>query len=197
MGLNSNRSDEMKLSTLIALIVLFFATSSCALLGLEEEDITSTANIGSISDLQGTWVIDCEAPSEGAQYEKSSIQFSETGFVTESTYYQDSSCSSNLYKNTLTYTSLTVGESWDNLGYKFTGSFQSYTKTPMNDTWTSYYNSSSGLGCGLTNWQTNVPQEITGTSCTTIEKNNVITNWYKLTGSSLVLANDGKTYTKQ
>lgn len=187
----------MKLSTLIALVVLFFATSSCALLGLEEEGVTSTANIGSVSELQGTWVTDCEAPSEGTQYGKSSIQFSESGFVTESTYYQDSSCNSPLYTNTLTYTSLTVGESWDNLGYKFTGSVQSYTKTPNNDTWTSYYNSSSGFGCGLMNWQTNVSQEITGTSCTNIEKKDLITNWYKITENSLVLANDGKTYSKQ
>jgi hypothetical protein len=195
--LNSNRSDEMNLSTLIALVVLFFATSSCALLGLEEEGVTSTANIGSVSELQGTWVTDCEAPSEGTQYGKSSIQFSESGFVTESTYYQDNSCNSPLYTDTLTYTSLTVGESWDNLGYKFTGSVQSYTKTPKNDTWTSYYNSSSGFGCGLMNWQTNVPQEITGTSCTNIEKKDLITNWYEITGNRLVLANDGKTYSKQ
>jgi len=188
----------MRLFTLIALITSLFASSSCALLGLEEdEDTTSTANTGSISDLQGTWIIDCEEPSEGSQYAKHSIQFSETGYVTESIYHSDSSCTLPLYAGSITYTNLTVGIWWDNLGYEFKGSVQSYNQTPKNDTWTSYYNNYASFGCGLTNWQTDVPQDIIGLSCTNIERNRVITNWYKITGNNLVLGNDGRTYTKQ
>ena len=51
----------MKSLTLIAVLILLFATSNCALIGLEEEEEeTETAETGSIDDLQGTWAVSCD-----------------------------------------------------------------------------------------------------------------------------------------
>ena len=184
--------------SLLILIILLFVISSCAVKQQEqEEDTTSTTKIDSLSDLEGTWVTDCELQGEWGFYAKRSIQFSETGFVAESSFYEDSSClgiehASNapLYSSKLIFTNLTVEESWDNLGLKFTGSVQSYTRTSTFYDWTFNFNSNLDTGCGITDWQTNVPREILGTSCTNIEKGDVLTNWYKVTENYLVLGNE-------
>ncbi len=65
----------MKSLTLIAVLILLFATSNCALIGLEEEEEeTETAETGSIDDLQGTWAKSCtDSSTESAVFSSTNL----------------------------------------------------------------------------------------------------------------------------
>ena len=82
----------MKSLTLIAVLILLFATSNCALIGLEEEeeDTTDTAT-AAIPEMEGTWKKSCYL-NDDSSYSEDSLTHSGSEILLENKFFLDSSC---------------------------------------------------------------------------------------------------------
>ena len=177
----------MKSLTLIAVLILLFATSNCALIGLEEEEEeTETAETGSIDDLQGTWTMSC---TEGTT---ESLVISGTNYTYTITTYWDENCINANFTTSDSLINLSPGVK-TNLadgteGYFLSGTYQSITVTPLDDFTAWALNNDSF--CEINSWQTNVAYEISNKTCTDVvlpKLGTTMVGKYSITGNKLHL----------
>jgi len=160
----------MKLFTMIALLLLIFATSNCALIGLEEEEEetetaeTETAETGSIDDLQGTW--EATACPDGASILLviSGKNLTYTGTLYGGPGSNDTTCNTPAYSYSYSLTDLVRGEKAfltdGTEGYSLSSNLQYYRMTPHIDDITDILNSTNT--CGIDSWKTNETSDCTG-----------------------------------
>jgi len=153
-----------------AISVLALATMTspgCALLGLEEEEETTTVATGSLSELEGTWNSSCILASDGSTYDKHTVSLSGTNLTSTTTSYQDSSCSTSRFSTEYAYTNVAAGTAINlsngNSGWGISGTVQSVNLTPLSSTITNSLNSASN--CGLSTWQLNTAYNAQGLDC--------------------------------
>jgi len=189
----------MKLFTMIALLLLIFATSGCALIGLEEEEETETAETGSMDDLQGTWAISCTDRTTQL------ASFSGTNLTSTATLYWDDTCVNASYILSQSVNNLSPGAKTTladgTEGYSLSGTYQSLTITPLDDLTTSALNF-AGL-CEINSWQTNVASDISNKTCGDSLMPKLGTTYsvkYRISGNKSVVDDGGQqvfVYTKQ
>jgi len=153
-----------------AISVLALATMTspgCALLGLEEEEETTTVATGSLSELEGTWNSSCILASDGSTYDKHTLSLSGTNLTSTTTSYQDSSCSTSRFSTEYAYTNVAAGTAINlsngNPGWGISGTVQSLNVTPLSSDMTNTMNSISF--CGLSTWQLNTASNAQGLDC--------------------------------
>jgi len=189
----------MKLFTMIALLLLIFATSGCALIGLEEEeeDTTDTAT-AAIPEMEGTWKKSCYL-NDDSGYSEDSLTHSGSEILLENKMFLDSSCGDVALTMRFTLNEISKGSattlSDGSSGYLYNFKIKSATLESLLNLMTDSLN--SGGVCGKTNWQTNVAQDIAGTDCFTGNVGDAGVEKYGISGNSLNLELFGQTYTKQ
>ena len=192
----------------IIILILIFTTISCSV--TDESDTTTSIEI------EGTWKTPCY--KTGNYYATDTITVVGTTSYQTYNYFSDSSCSSNSYKVTYTYSDFTEGAdmvfssygSSGGSGKQFTMTHDSVTETPQTSDEVSWYNNNSY--CGETDWALNIANDTTGLTCggsTRWTANTTIYGLYLLDGDSLfssvssstypssVSTGDNDTYTKQ
>ena len=155
---------------------------------------------------------------DGNYYVTDTITVSGTTAVQTYNYFSDSSCSSESYTVTYTYSDFTEGADMvfssygasGGSGKQFTMTHDSVTETPQTSGEVSWYNNNSY--CGETDWALNIANDTTGLTCggsTRWTVNTTIYGLYLLDGNSLfssissstypssVSTGDNDTYTKQ
>ena len=190
-------------STICVLALVALISPGCALLGLEEEEETTTVATGSLSDIEGTWVSSCYA--NGSYYKKSTVVILGTDFTESTTDYPDSSCADSNKRYTLIHTqnNLSAGNqttlSDGSVGYFMTSTAVSSTWTPQDNSLLSAFN--AGV-CGITSWQLNQAMDVTGLDCGSngsfLSQGDANSGTYSVSGNSLKFGNlINVTFTKQ
>ena len=154
------------ITSTIALLALALLTApGCALIGLEEEEETTTVATGSLSELEGTWNSNCI--SDGSNYDKHTLSLSGTNLTVTQTSYEDSSCSTGRISFEYNYTNVAAGTAINlsngNSGWGISGTVQSLNVTPLSSDMTNTMNSISF--CGLSTWQLNTASNAQGLDC--------------------------------
>ena len=188
-------------STICLLALTIITSPGCALLGLEEEEETTTVATGSLSDVAGTWASSCA--QSGSSYETRTVIFSGTDFTYQSRSFTDSSCADPRYLVQRTYNNMSAGAqtTLDNgtSGYGLSGTVNAVSWTIQSSSLVTTFNSGSGT-CGKTDWTLNVAGDITGVAnCGGSDQPTQGTAYgdkYKVSGTSLTLNNLG-SFTKQ
>ena len=186
----------------IALVVPSLMISSCALLGLEEEEEkTETASASSdssddsgddsgasIPELEGTWVKDCYVDDYGDSKIKAWVHTSSKLTVVDEAY-SDSGC--------LTQTMITEFSTIDIEKVSDTrleGKYDDIKYTLTSSSTVQQFND-NGF-CGSTDWELNVAKSVTGTNCGSGDSpGDELTVDFSVSGDTLVI--DGDTFTKQ
>jgi hypothetical protein len=158
-------------------------------------DTTNNSDIGSLLDLQGSWLTACQA--DGDSFSTELLEVNETDATITVSIYPDSECTNAEAEFIASISNLSVGESIDfddgSDGYKFSSIQDSLTITPLNDLMTSQFN--SGSFCGLTNWVTNQSNEVMDLTCDFEypAKDVIQYGAYKILGSNLNLGESSPT----
>ena len=182
----------------IALVVPSLMISSCALLGLEEEEEkTETASASgdsgddsgaSIPELEGTWVKDCFVDDYGDIKIKAWVHTQSKLTVLDESY-SDSGC--------LTQTMITEFSTIDIEKVSDTrleGKYDDIKYTLTSSSTVQQFND-NGF-CGSTDWELNVAKSVTGTNCGSGDSpGDELTVDFSVSGDTLVI--DGDTFTKQ
>ena len=159
---------------------------------------TNHANVGSLSDLQGTWITSCW--NNDGEYETRGIEISGTTLVFKWTRYSDSACENPKGRLQSSFTNLSVGNrvtfTNGSSGYQFSMTWDNQTATPFEEDTLQYMLDVSY--CGISTWELATPGNITGKDCGEDgifpPKNAVMYNAYLLTENNLFLgegSNDG------
>jgi len=190
----------MKLFTMIALLFLIFATSGCALIGLEEEEEeTETAETGSIDDLQGTWALSCTDKLTAR------IVISGTNYTGTATSYLEDPCVNPVVTVTASLNNLSPGTKTTLVdgsnGYFLTGAYTSITYTPLSEDAVTSFNYLSY--CGINSWTINTSSEVSNKTCgdsVNPKLGSTTTGKYRISGNKLVSEGSDQqvtVYTKQ
>ena len=191
-------------STISMLALALFTAPGCALLGLEEEEETTTVVTGSLSDVAGTWASSCASDGSGA-YETRTLIFSGTGFTHQQRAFNDSSCTDPRYLVQWTYNTMSAGAQTTlndgTSGYGLSGTVDAVSWTVQSSSLVTAFNSGSGT-CGKTDWTLNVAGDITGVAncggSDVPSQGAAYADKYRVSGTNLYLNNlSGKTFTKQ
>ena len=159
---------------------------------------TNNAHVGSLSDLQGTWITSCW--NNDGEYETRGIEISGTTLVFKWTRYSDSACENPKGRLQSSFTNLSVGNrvtfTNGSSGYQFSMTWDNQTATPFEEDTLQYMLDVSY--CGISTWELATPGNITGKDCGEDgifpPKNAVMYNAYLLTENNLFLgegSNDG------
>ena len=192
----------LSIATVVALTLL--TPTGCALLGLEEEEETTTEVARSLSDLEGTWASSCVSDgSSGSVGNNVTVIFSGTEFTFQIGLFIDSSCADPMYLMQTTYNNSTAGTPTTfndgTSGYQFAATVKAVRVTIQNSLLIAVFNSGSGT-CGKTDWTLNVAGDITGVAnCgggDIPSQGTAHADKYKVSGTSLTLNNLG-SFTKQ
>ena len=188
--------------TNIVTLVLFTLTG-CALIGLEEEEETTTevADVGSLSDLEGTWASSCI--NHGSSSTNYTAIFSGTNYLLQLNLFLGESCSVTYVQQQSSYSNLSASGkatlSDNTIGYLLSYQVNTYTINPQHNSVVASYNGSST--CGKSDWILNSPVDVTGVAnCAgsdQLSNGYGIVDKYKVTGTSLTLNNISRTLTKQ
>jgi len=168
----------------IALIVPSLLLSSCALLGLEEEEDEAETASASIPELAGTWSTACLDVGGGLI-----ISLTHSGSTTDFQFaaYSDSGCSTAYYHSNEVSNSVTKGTETTLVdgtnGYTLSGKLTSSTYTPDSATAANDMNTDSW--CEITNWTSGTAKSIVGTSCTSKVVGGDVNVVYSVSGTSL------------
>ena len=198
----------MKNKHIILIFILIFTIISCS---ETDESDTSTS-----IEIEGTWKTPCYLT--GNYYATDTITVVGTTAYHTYNFFSASSCSSESYTVTYTYSDFTEGADMvfssygasGGSGKQFTMTHDSVTETPQTSGEVSWYNNNSY--CGETDWALNIANDTTGLTCggsTRWTANTTIYGLYLLDGNSLfssissstypssVSTGDNDTYTKQ
>ena len=182
----------------IALVVPSLMLSSCAMLGLEEEEEkTETASASgdsgddsgaSIPELEGTWVKDCFVDDYGDSKIKVWVHTQSKLTVFDESY-SDSGC--------LTQTMITEFSTIDIEKVSDTRLEGKFDDLKFTLTSSSRVQQANDNGfCGSTDWELNVAKSVTGTDCGSGDSpGDELTVDFSVSGDTLVI--DGDTFTKQ
>jgi hypothetical protein len=177
-------------------LVLAILGSSCAMLGLEEEEDTTEVAKGSLADLEGTWVSSCTNQTV------ISVTFSGTTHTAQTRQFSDSSCSVARFNSDLEIASLTAGPattlSDGTSGYSFSGKTSLQTVTPKSSS--AVRDLIADSYCGETSWQLDTATSVAGKTCgsaTFSSNDSDYADKYKISESTLTLDNFQTTFTKQ
>ena len=191
--------------TICVLALATVTSPGCALLGLEEEEETTTVATGSLSELEGTWNSNCILASDGSNYDKYTLSLSGTNLTSTQTSYEDSSCSTGRFSTEYTYTNVAAGTAINlsdgNAGWGISGTQQSLNVTPLSSTMTNTMNSISY--CGLSTWQLNTASNAQGLDCGSGASPTQGSAWssrYRVSGTTLTVQVSNtvtRDYTKQ
>jgi len=182
----------------IALVVPSLMLSSCAMLGLEEEEEkTETASASgdsgddsgaSIPELEGTWGKDCFVDDYGDIKIKAWVHTQSKLTVLDESY-SDSGC--------LTQTMITEFSTIDIEKVSDTrleGKYDDIKYTLTSSSTVQQFND-NGF-CGSTDWELNVAKSVTGTNCGSGDSpGDELTVDFSVSGDTAVI--DGDTFTKQ
>ena len=190
-------------STTCLLALTTVTSPGCALLGLEEEEETTTVATGSLSDVAGTWASSCAQSDGSSSYETRTVIFSGTDFTYQSRSFTDSSCADPRYLVQRTYNNMSAGAQTTlddgTSGYGLSGTVNAVSWTIQSSSLVTTFNSGSGT-CGKTDWTLNVAGDITGVAnCGGSDQPTqgpAYGDKYKVSGTSLTLNNLG-SFTKQ
>ena len=184
-----------------------FAVQSCSMIGLEEEeedltgDVSEVNLMGSLSDLEGTWVTSCSYSSNYEAYITSTITFSGTTLTIQRRQYNDSICAEPNRLEEWVYNNMRISSMVfldDGLGYTLVGTIQTHTFTLESSGQVSGFNSNSI--CGINNWQLNLATSVLGRNCwdrPKLEQGDSYVDAYKISGNSIFLESQSTTYIKQ
>lgn len=190
--------------TICVLALATVTSPGCALIGLEEEEETTTVATGSLSDVAGTWASSCASDGSGA-YETRTLIFSGTGFTHQQRAFNDSSCTDPRYLVQWTYNTMSAGAQTTlndgTSGYGLSGTVDAVSWTVQSSSLVTAFNSGSGT-CGKTDWTLNVAGDITGVAncggSDVPSQGAAYADKYRVSGTNLYLNNlSGKTFTKQ
>ena len=185
----------LSIASVVALTLL--TPTGCALLGLEEEEETTTEVARSLSDLEGTWATSCA--SDGSSV---TVIFAGTDFTYQIRQFTDSSCADSMYliqttfnnPTAVTPTTLNDGTS----GYQFAVTVKAVRVTIQNSLLIAVVNSGSGQ-CGKTDWTLDVGVDVTGAvNCMggdQLTQGTAHYVKYRASGTSLYLDGDGVSQT--
>ena len=187
-------------STTCLLALTTVTSPGCALLGLEEEEETTTVATGSLSDVAGTWASSCA--QSGSSYETRTVIFSGTDFTYQLRSFTDSSCTDPRFLVQLIYNNMSAGAQTTlddgTSGYGLSSTVNAVSLTVQSNSLISTFNS-SGV-CGKSDWTLNVAGDVTGAAnCLGSDQPTQGTAYgdkYKVSGTSLTLNNLG-SFTKQ
>ena len=189
-------------STICVLALATLISPGCALLGLEEEEETTTVATGSLSDVAGTWASSCVQSDGSSSYETRTVIFSGTDFTYQLRSFTDSSCTDprflvqSMYNNTSAGAQTTLDDGTS--GYGLSSTVNAVSLTVQSNSLISTFNS-SGV-CGKSDWTLNVAGDVTGVAnCLGSDQPTQGTAYgdkYKVSGTSLTLNNLG-SFTKQ
>ena len=189
-------------STICLLALTTVTSTGCSLLGLEEEEETTTVATGSLSDVAGTWASSCASDGSG-NYQTRTVIFSGTNFTNELRSFNDSSCTDSRFLIQSTYNNMSAGAQTslndDTSGYGLSGTVNAVTVTVQSNSLISTFNNAPGV-CSKTDWTLNVAGDVTGAaSCLGSDQPSAgaaYADKYKVSGTSLNLNNLG-SFTKQ
>ena len=162
-------------------------SSSCT--GDGNSGTSNNSDVGSLSDLQGSWLTTCQA--DGDSFSTELLEVNETDATISVSIYPDSECTTAEALFTASISNLSVGEGIDfddgSSGYKFSLIQQGLTITPLFDEMAAQFNQYSL--CGKTDWAPNQSTEVMGLSCDFEypAKDVIQYGAYKILGSSLYL----------
>ena len=162
-------------------------SSSCT--GDGNSGTSNNSDVGSLSDLQGSWLTTCQA--DGDSFSTELLEVNETDATISVSIYPDSECTTAEALFTASISNLSVGEDIDfddgSSGYKFSLIQQGLTITPLFDEMAAQFNQYSL--CGKTDWAPNQSTEVMGLSCDFEypAKDVIQYGAYKILGSSLYL----------
>ena len=190
-------------STICVLALATLISPGCALLGLEEEEETTTVATGSLSDVAGTWASSCVQSDGSSSYETRTVIFSGTDFTYQFRSFNDSSCTDPRFLLQSTYNNMSAGAqttlSDGTSGYGLSCTVNAVSLTAQSSSLISTFNSGSGV-CGKTDWILNVAGDVTGVAnCLGSDQPTQGTAYadkYRVSGTSLTLNNLG-SFTKQ
>ena len=140
-------------------IFLLILISSCS--GDEEE--SSSTLVAATSDFNGTFLGTCP----GADSIRKKMVINGDTAAQSWIIYSDSECESENYIYTFNYTVASTATATEDGGKSVTkiqGTTTTTTITPLNDTYVTYMNASSGW-CGKTDWVKNTAKDVTGLDC--------------------------------
>ena len=145
---------------LFSSILLIFGCSK------EDDKKTNFVRTADNSKLEGTWQTSC-LDAGGGVYYIATITISGMTGIYKVEYHGDSSCATDSYTLTDTYSSYTVGNTvtyTDNTtGYYLYSVLESYVDTPIHANMVTQNNNASY--CGYTGWTINVGYDYTGKTC--------------------------------